>query len=270
MIALIIVFAIFLRLILPKKEYFELQDHYDKFYVRLHDITTNEPAYFKNDILNIKNITKLDSKSVILDAGCGTGRHIKNITDLIPDIEVHGVDKSKSMVLKAQVRNPINNIVCKPLTSNIYNKKFTHIMCLENTLHHNSEEDIYDILINFNRWLSKGGYLIVHIMDPNKLDPGPRPFSQYFKSKDNTRHSLTYFEGFTHEAWWEKEKNDWYRYCEKFIFKNTKIKIKATPQWIPPVNKMIKMITRQNFKLKEIVELDNVEISNYNLYIFQK
>lgn len=249
-------------------------DHNDSIYTRLFEIVTNEPAIYRFDIIQIKKKTKITEKSRVLDAGCGLGRHMEIIKELVPNVKIEGIDKSKSMINRCRIRNPGSELLCTSLTiPEIYKKeKLSHILCLHETLHHNNPREINKILKNFHKWLVPGGYLVVHIFDPKKLDPGPREFSQYFKDDDGTRHSLTYFESFTHEAWWEKEteKRDWYKYCEKYIFPKEKIKIQTTPLWIPPVNKMLEYISNHDFKLTEIIELKDIEITDFSLYVFKK
>jgi len=249
-------------------------DHNDKVYSRLFDLVTNEPAIYRHDIIKIKDVAKVNEKSRVLDAGCGLGRHLEILREIVPGITVEGVDRSKSMIHQSRIRNPGAELLCTSLTvPEIYKPEtLTHILCLHETLNHNTPKEISTILNNFHKWLLPGGYLIVHLLDPTKLDPGPRAFSQYFKAKDDTRHALTYFESFTHEAWWEKEtdKKYWYRYCEKYIFPKDKIKVHTMPLWIPPVNKMLNYITRHRFKLKEMIELNDVEVADFSLYIFKK
>lgn len=249
-------------------------DNFDKVYTRLFELVTNEPAIYRHDIIKIKETTKLDDKSRVLEAGCGLGRHMEILRELYPNISIEGIDRSKSMINKAMIRNPGAELLCTSLTiPEIYKAEtLTHVLCLHETINHNTPKEISNILNNFHKWLILNGYLIIHILDPTKLDPGPRAFSQYFKAKDDTRHALTYFESFTHEAWWEKEENReyWYRYCEKYIFPRNKFKIQSTPLWIPPVNRMISYITRHNFKLEEIIELNDIEITEFKLYVFKK
>ena len=249
-------------------------DHNDKVYTRLFELVTNEPSLYRHDIIKIKDVTKLSEKSRVLEAGCGLGRHMKIIKELLPNITIEGIDRSKSMINRSMIRNPGAELLCTSLTiPEIYKKEtLTHILCLHETLNHNTPKEISNILNNFHKWLIPEGYLVVHILDPTKLDPGPRAFSQYFKAEDDTRHALTYFESFTHEAWWEKEeeKQYWYRYCEKYIFPRDRLKVHTTELWLPPVNRMITYITKHNFKLEEVIELNDIDITDFKLYVFKK
>lgn len=249
-------------------------DRCDGVYAKLFELVLNNYAIFQYEIEKIRKATKLDEDSRVLDAGCGAGFHMKVLKDTLPGISLEGVEISKSMIERAKIRVPGGEFVNTSLTiREIYKPNtLTHILCLHDTLNHNTAIDVGKMLNNFYDWLVPGGYLAVHILDPTILDPGPRTFSQYYKGKDNVRHSLTYFEAFTHDAWFEKDpdRKYWYRYCEKYLFPNNKVKIKTTEYWIPPKNKMVEYITRHHFHLRQIVELDDVEMPDFSLYIFTK
>ena len=157
--------------------------------------------------------------------------------------------------------------------SEIYKpESLTHVLCLYETLHHNTPNDISTILKNFHKWLVPGGKCIFHIFHPDKLDPAPKSHSQYYKGDDNSKRSFTQLEGFSHQAWWEKEKTkmSWYRYCEKYVISKKKSLTKTTNLWIPPTNKMISYIVKHNFILKEVVNLSKIGISDFTMYIFEK
>ena len=69
-------------------------ESFDKIYVRLYDLVGNEMLVFKFDVEKIKKITGMTSKSKVLEAGCGVGRHLKLFRKLIPGMMMEGVDKS--------------------------------------------------------------------------------------------------------------------------------------------------------------------------------
>lgn len=250
----------------------EITDPVDEIHSRLFEIVINNYEIFQFEVDKIKKYTKMDEDSKVLDAGCGFGFHMNIIKKDLPGITIEGVDISNNMLNRAMVRNPECSFVNDDLINpNLYKKHvLTHILCLHDTLNHNTAIEIKKILGNFKKWLSSGGYLIVHIFDDTILDPGVRPFSQYYKGKDNVRHSLTYFEAFTHDAWWEKdpERKYWYRYCEKYIFPKEKEKIKTTDYWIPPKKDMLQYILNNGFKLITTIHLTELEIKDFSIYVF--
>jgi SAM-dependent methyltransferase len=250
----------------------ELVEHVDDIHARLFEIVINNYEIFQFEIDKIKKYTKMDEDSKVLDAGCGFGFHINIIKKDLPGITIEGIDISNNMLKRAIIRNPGCSFVNDDLlNSGLYKEKvLSHILCLHDTLNHNTAIEIKKILHNFKKWLVNDGYLCLHIFDDTILDPGVRPFSQYYKGKDNVRHSLTYFEAFTHDAWWERDpdRKYWYRYCEKYIFPKEQEKIKTTDYWIPPKKDMLKYITDNGFKLLTIIHLDELEIKDFSIYIF--
>ncbi|GAJ17157.1 unnamed protein product, partial [marine sediment metagenome] len=89
------------------------------------------------------------------------------------------------------------------------------ILCLADTLYQNRPAKARTILSNFYYWLKPGGRLYLTVYDKDKLDPGPREFSQYYEDEKGRKHALTYFEKFTHDAWYEKKAKDVANYLEK-------------------------------------------------------
>jgi len=243
-------------------------------YCRFFEMIIDEPSLFRDNVIQIKDKTFMDDTSRVLDAGCGTGRHIQILKEIIPTIMLEGVDVSRNMIKRSQIRNPGTDLLCTSLTTpEIYKPEtLTHVLCLYETIHHNTPKDISTILQNFYKWLVPGGMCVFHLFHPDKLDPAPKSYSQYYKGDDNSKRSFTQFEGFSHQAWWEKEKERmyWYRYCEKYVISKKKSITKTTNLWIPPTNKMISLIVKHKFILKEVVDLSNVGIPDFTMYIFEK
>ena len=73
------------------------------------------------------------------------------------------------------------------------------------------------LLQNFKYWLKPNGYVFINILLIDKLDPSPRDYSQFYYDADKRKHSLTYFDNMTHDAWWIDDK-----YYEKYTTQEVK------------------------------------------------
>lgn len=121
------------------------------------------------DIDVISPIVKFNAYSNILDAGCGTGYHIKKLIE-----KKHittGIDLSKNMVIKARENNKNIDIKQGDITNAIlYNpEEFTHILCLYFTLYY--IEDKRQFFLNAYDWLQKDGILVIHLVNRDMFDP---------------------------------------------------------------------------------------------------
>lgn len=239
-------------------------EYFDPNYAKLYDITFDNLNLFKNDARLVKKYMK--KNPYILDAGCGVGRHYQ----YFKSYPIIGVDKSENILKYAKIRNPSGKFILGDYqNSKLFGpSKFSHIMCLLDSLYHN--ENIDQILTNFYYWLNSDGILFLHIFDRNKLDPTPREFSQYYK-KNGSKHSLTYFTNYIHDAYWKNVDDEKVKYIEKFISKNGKIKNKITILYIPvDKNIILKKLENNGFKLINIFDLKNVDVEDISLYVFKK
>lgn len=143
---------------------------YDDFYVEIYD----DLLFSKNkndfEISEIVKATKPSAQSRILDIGSGTGHHVSAL-DANGFTQVQGIDMSASMVTKAKSTYPtLDFAVGNALETMLFpGNSFTHITCLYFTIYY-----IQDKLLFFRNclhWLAPGGYLILHLVEPNKFDP---------------------------------------------------------------------------------------------------
>lgn len=144
-------------------------DIYDKFYSDIYDDLVFDEIKNKFEIKEIKNITKMNNNSFVLDIGSGTGNHIDMLTK--SNINVIGVDQSQFMIDNALKKYPkINVIKGDTLNSMLFeNSKFTHINCLYFTIYYIRNKDIF--FKNCFNWLKHGGYLSLHLVNRNKFNP---------------------------------------------------------------------------------------------------
>ena len=142
---------------------------FDSFYSDIYDDLFYSRIRAKLDYDLIIPIAKFNAYSNILDAGCGTGYHIKTISE--KKHIINGVDISQNMVTKARNLNKNIDIQQGDLTNGIlYNPEdFTHILCLYFTIYY--IEDKRQFFVNCYDWLQKDGMLIIHLVNRDMFDP---------------------------------------------------------------------------------------------------
>jgi len=252
-------------------------DNFDEIYCKYHNNTFNQTDFYKKDAERIYKKLGSWTNKILLDVGTGCGKHYKYIFDINKKNnkfqKIIGIDKSKNMLNQAKI-NCSNGYF---INDNVLNDKLfkkeelTHITCFTDTLYHNSLDDMKKILANFNYWLKDKGYLFIHIFDRNKLDPSPREYSQFYKDNDGKKHSLTYFNTYTHDAIWNDIDKDSVIYNETIVTKNKKMKNIKTKLYIPTEqNKILDIIRNKGFKLDEIMSMKDVGNDDINLFIFYK
>ena len=187
-----------------------------------------------------------------------------------------GVDKEALYLKRAKIRNPLGEFKQGKLeNSELFPPEtFTHIICPMDTLYNNKpKNEMNQIISNFKYWLKEGGIVMTHIFEnPDKIDPSPREHSMFYKDKDGNSHALTYFEKFTHDAYFKKEEEEDFKqtYIEKYIVKSGNMIQKMREFFFIPKKNMIEKFIENNFDLFHIQSLKNIDIEDYTLYFFKK
>lgn len=185
--------------ITPKEEGFQQMEKYvvkrgphiyDDFYVDIYDHLHQTDSRAKYESAAILNATQADRQaSIILDIGCGTGCLVETIKEA-GYRNVYGVDKSVAMIEYAREKS--KTVSCK--LGDVANpmefspSTFSHVLCVNSTIY--EIQDKLTFFRNVYSWLSLGGYLAIHLVDPAKFDPivpigKPREISNIQKySKD--------------------------------------------------------------------------------------
>jgi len=145
-------------------------DVYDDFYCDIYDDLVLDDVKNKFEVEEISRTTQLKrNNSILLDIGCGTGRHMKQFSNL--GIKVHGIDKSNSMIKKAKKNCPEgiykNGDVLDQMIYN--NHKFTHATCLYFTIYYIKNK--LRFFKNIYQWLKPGGVLVLHLVNRDKFNP---------------------------------------------------------------------------------------------------
>jgi SAM-dependent methyltransferase len=251
-------------------------DSFSHMYTKLYNKVFNYKTMYEQEcerILKMINSRFKNKKRIrILDAGTGCGKHLEFILK-DKNIKVYSIDKSKNMIQRAKINIPNIDITHGNLNEKSQYQPFFFdaILCLKETIYHNNSKDVDDIMANFYLWLKPGGLLFVHIFDPNKLEPAPREFSQYWYDGDGVKHSITYYDKFSHDAYWKKGKGDIYYYTEEYKKNKSKKKFNNRVKlYIPKKEKITKTIENHYFTLKEILPNGNLAIIDHELYVYEK
>ena len=252
---------------------------YDGFYSKIYDELFNSKLKNEYEIINIKRYTidkYPDKKNIhVLDAGCGTGNHIK-ILDIYK-FKCTGVDSSMKMLNKARITNPGIELIKGDFhNKKIFKKrKFSHITCLFYTIYYSDNPN--KVFRNFNYWLKPKGFLIVHLVNPQKFDPILEKSSkliplfnpQKHAHKRQTRTSL-HFNNFKYIADWQFSNND-VTFVENFLFKGKSDSRRNIHKFkMYDANKYIKIAQKNGFKLIKVIDLTPVNHEFNNIYMFKK
>lgn len=141
---------------------------YDGFYAAVYDdlFKSNKRSYF--EAVNIVKMTNPSDDSVILDVGSGTGELLNNFYKV--GLNAQGIEKSNDMIEYSNKAFP-NVLVNKGdvLNSMAFdNNTFTHICCMNFMIYHLKDKKLF--FKNCYHWLLSNGYLIIHLVNPEKYD----------------------------------------------------------------------------------------------------
>jgi len=234
-------------------------------YVRFYEKVFSQQEAFVENIRKISNYIDNSNSLNILDIGTGPGRHYELLVTKYKNVT--GIDRIPEFIDRAKIRNPDGKFVVGDVaTSGLFEENtFSHITCFFDTIHHNTLDSKQIIFRNINKWLKPGGILFINFMIKDKLDPAPREFSRYFYDEHKNRHSLTYFENITHDAWWTDE-----TYHEQYINKDGKSFVKVHKLHIEKVEELCILLKNSGFKLVDVLDYNNFDIQDMVLCIAKK
>lgn len=202
--------------------------------------------------------------TVILDAGCGTGTLLKQLK--ARDFQqIYGIDKSRAMSSVAREAAAAAEIkqedMLKPLTYD--ENTFHYIVCI-NTIYELRDTEKRDFFANVYKWLSVGGYFILHAVsrkkfietnaggEKNKVEKKFRGAKYYLLYETSTKNEnkLTMTEGFV------DEKTSHIRQNEKTLY-------------LMELNKLKEMVVAAGLKYHSVVSMGGDEGYEF-LLIFYK
>jgi SAM-dependent methyltransferase len=248
---------------------------YDDFYADIYDYLVFNNMKDDYETGQIVQKTSPNSKSRILDVGCGTGHHVDKLSQ--QNLDVVGIDISPAMISKAQENYPQYKFqVGDALDRNQFVvNEFTHILCLYFTIYY--FENKQKFFNNCIEWLLPGGTLIVHVVDREKFDPILPPGNplyivspQRYSKKRITKTKIT-FNDFVYSSNFELEaEKDIATFHEKFKFNDGKIRKQEHKLYMNSENDIINMAQDAGFLIQGKADLVNCAYEYQYLYILVK
>ena len=233
---------------------------YDDFYSEIYDTIHEPKRHNKHALSYVLTNTQADDNSVFLDACSKTGDLVYQLTDL--EYEAYGIDKHKSMIkysinkyswLKKYFKN--GNAI-DPI---LFEKGiFSHILCFDKGLY--LMDNKMQFLTNCYYLLRPGGYLAIHIIDPEKYSkiPGSQLSPFYFERQSGNEYIIDY-DGFQYKINYKyNSNNNVMETIETFtdnasgnIRQNIEEKIIESP------SKIYSMVSNAGFTLKGKFQLED-------------
>ena len=202
------------------------QDTYDEFYSSVYDAIFIPLPRIEKVTTIIQKTEPYKENSKFLDIGSGTGMLVNTLAK--EGYDVFGIDASEYMIDYAENKYLLSTFirgdvrVPMQFESNI----FTHVCCVDFTIYLFSDKS--EIFRNIYNWVTNGGYLILHLVDPDTFDtiiPAGKPFDDVYKYIPNHKRILetsVEFEDFHYKSKYIMESHKQWKQIETFIDKKTK------------------------------------------------
>ena len=249
---------------------------YDRFYCDIYDQLFFNQLKVSLEVSDLDNhVLKSKIGVTILDIGCGTGHHLKALSE---KYKVSGLDNSNEMLKIAKKRNP--NV--RMILGNGYDKSlfgegsYSVITCFYFTIYY--FKDLNKILSNIHYWLKRGGIFCVSLVNKDKFDPLLElgtPFSAFSLqkySKSRLTKTTIHFNNFVYKSNFIKLNKNEYNFEEIFEFKNkSKIRKQSHSLYMFKVEKFLEMMNDHGFK--QIGQTDLLSCGyeyQYNFYFKKK
>ena len=141
------------------------RDVYDDFYAQFYREHIRPHAVSAADL--VAPVIQATMPSVLnsrfLDIGCGTGAVLDAVSSA--GYSVIGVDRSLPMIEQASSGHDIRHAdVADPMLFDA--RFFSHILLVDQVVYEWTLDEMRQIFKNCSHWLQRGGYFVLHLVDP--------------------------------------------------------------------------------------------------------
>lgn len=258
------------------KTYSKVEDIYNSYYASIYDQLFLDKNRLKMELDQAAYYSKINKKSIVLDIGPGVGHHMRVFHELAG--ETKGLDKSKDMIKKAKKNYPYLQIDYGDAmdTMTYPEGSFTHITMFYFTIYY--FQDKYGILSNVHRWLRKGGYFIVHLVNRKMFDPVvglSNPFMmvnpQKYAKKRITKSKVIFNDMEFSSDFTLDEKKDMATFEEKMRHRPTNHIVQNNHTiYMPSLKSIVVQAERLGMEVVKVIDLEKVQYEYNYIYIFKK
>tara|TARA_Y100000992_G_scaffold107173_1_gene69791 strand:+ start:2103 stop:3047 length:945 start_codon:yes stop_codon:yes gene_type:complete len=251
------------------------EEVYDDFYAGIYDDLVLTPSKNNYELDQVISITKMNSNSMVLDVGSGTGHHVNSLNT--KGITCEGLDNSKAMVTKAKSNFSSSSFKHGDVNSSMtYSQEsFTHITCFYFTIYYLQNK--MPFFQNCFKWLKPGGYLVIHLVNKNKFSP-LLPVSDPINvvnvqkySKDRVNKSVAKFKDFSYKSEFNREAGNRYKFKELMKFdSDSKIRVNEHMLHMDSQSNILSVAKDAGFIMLKKIDLLNCNYDDQYLYVLQK
>lgn len=261
-----------------QKEHYNLKqdaDKYDGFYVDLYDTIQKPEQRNLFEIMVLLRQTMPTQKSNMLDIGCGTGNLVNELSKM--GYRAYGIDKSQDMIKFAEKKHEYNDFKCTDIVDPMLFEPstFTHILCTNFTIYEFDNKTIF--FRHCFHWLKSGGYLFVHLVDPEKFDT-IAPIGKYKLDKNPQRMSkkritdtTVDFPHFEYKSSYDFGENT-ALFKETFTDKKTKnVRQNEQQLYFSTLEEILDIAKKNGFIVHSKADMEEcIDDENQYLYIFER
>ena len=260
-------------------ERFQLKENdelFDSFYVSFYDQLMYSRDKLRYEFNKIQEMTDLSEDSRVLDMGSGTGHHLHVFSE--NGVQGIGMDKSEDMVEYARRTYPDLDFQVESMESaNFPAGAFSHILCLYFTIYYVKNKQA--VFANCFKWLSPGGYLVLHLVNKNKFSPVV-PGSNKIRNTNVQKYeegritkSIAKLDKYNYTSNFVLEDRDDDKvssFIEKFTDHYGKVRENKHTLYMETQTEILKQAYNSGFVLDARIDLGKIGYNFQYLYIFQK
>ena len=250
-------------------------DVYDPMYVDMYDSLVVRKERLDFEVKEIVSRTHATSGSKILDIGSGTGHRCGLLHEL--GLDCTGFDKSPAMIARASEEYPDIQFVQGDAGASNHNyySKFTQVLCMYFTFYEIGDQRQF--FNNCSHWLRPGGHLVVHLVNPEELDPilpvgnvliNVNP-QDYAENKITTTRAV--FENKDYKSQFKPKGKDRYTFVETIRDRQSGgVRRNERDLITPPTEQIVALAKKSGLILVDSQEMDKCGYEGQYLFTFQK